>query len=75
MEDLFIIGDMKIGNREGGESNYTLHTVCIKTVGYRTSTNRTVIRAKLSTDRTVRRVALFQIHICRTSYFRSTLQI
>ena len=41
------------------ESNYTLHTVRIKTVGYRTSTNRIVIRVKLSIDRTVRRVAVF----------------
>jgi len=41
------------------ESNYTLHTVCIKTVGYRTSTNRIVVRVKLSIDRTVRRVAVF----------------
>ena len=40
------------------ESNYTLHTVRIKTVGYRTSTNRIVIRVKLSIDRTVRRVAI-----------------
>ena len=35
------------------ESNYTLHTVRIKTVGYRTSTNRIVIRVKLCIDRTV----------------------
>ena len=41
------------------ELNYTLHTVRIKTVGYRTSTNRIVIRVKLSIDRTVRRVAVF----------------
>jgi len=40
------------------ESNYTLHTVRMKTVGYRTSTNRIVIRVKLSIDRTVRRVAI-----------------
>ena len=39
------------------ESNYTLHTVCIKTVGYRTNTNRIVIRVK--TEVTVRRVAVF----------------
>ena len=41
------------------ESNYTLRTVCIKTVGYRTSSNRIVMRVKLSIDRTVRRVAVF----------------
>ena len=40
------------------ESNYTLRTVCIKTVGYRTSSNRIVMRVKLSIDRTVRRVAV-----------------
>ena len=40
------------------ESNYTLHTVHMKTVGYRTSTNRIVIRVKLSIDRTVRRIAI-----------------
>jgi len=76
LEDLFIIGDRKIGNRKYGrrgmdffflaavstgawESNYTSHTVCIKTVGYRTSTNRIVMKVKLSIDRTVRRVAVF----------------
>ena len=40
------------------ESNYTLHTERRKTFGYRTSTNRIVIRVKLSIDRTVRRVAI-----------------
>jgi len=86
LEDLFIIGDRKIGSRRGGEwifffffffflaavrtraweSNYTLHTVRIKTVRYRTSTNRIVTRVKLSIDRTVRRVAIYVVSYVHT---------
>ena len=40
------------------ESNHILYTVRIKTAEYSTSTNRIVIRVKLSIDRTVRRVAV-----------------
>ena len=44
----------------------------IKTAGYRTSTNRIVIRVKLSIDRSNSQEGCcyqhIQVHICRTSY-------
>ena len=57
--DFFFFFFLAAVSTRAWESNYTLHTVRIKTVGYRTSTNRIVIRVKLSIDRTVRRVAVF----------------
>ena len=54
------------------ESNYTVHTVRIKTAEYRTSTNRIVIRVKLSIDRGNSQEGCCYQHvkvcICRTSY-------
>ena len=54
------------------ESNHILYTVRIKTAEYRTSTNRIVIRVKLSIDRGNSQEGCCYQHIkvciCRTSY-------